>query len=72
MWFIISELFVEVFHATLRVVHYSQIDSVGVSGDKKGLHWYQWFDTHKETPLMLVVIRRVSIGINGTIAITRK
>ena len=26
-----------------RVVQYSQIDSIGVSGDKKGLHWYQWF-----------------------------
>ena len=24
-----------------RVVQYSQIDSIGVSGDKKGLHWYQ-------------------------------
>ena len=27
-----------------RVVQYSQIDSIGVSGDKKGLHWYQWYD----------------------------
>ena len=25
-----------------RVVQYSQIDSIGVSGDKKGVHWYQW------------------------------
>ena len=27
-----------------RVVHYSQIDSTGVSGDEKGLHWYQCCD----------------------------
>ena len=27
-----------------RVVQYSQIDSIGIStsGDKKGVHWYQW------------------------------
>ena len=25
-----------------RVDQYSQIDSIGVSGDKMGLHWYQW------------------------------
>ena len=25
-----------------RVVQYSQIDSIGVSGDKNGVHWYQW------------------------------
>ena len=24
-----------------RVAQYSQIDSIGVSGDKKGVHWYQ-------------------------------
>ena len=29
----------------VRVVQYSQIDSIGVSGDKKGLHWYQWKST---------------------------
>ena len=28
-----------------RVVQYSQIDSIGVSGDEKGLHWYQWKST---------------------------
>ena len=28
-------------HVSKRVVQYSQIDSIGVSGDKKGLHWYQ-------------------------------
>ena len=27
-----------------RVVQYSQIDSVGVSIDKKSLHWYEWYD----------------------------
>ena len=27
-----------------RVVQYSQIDSIGVSGEKKGLHWYQWYN----------------------------
>ena len=26
---------------------YSQIDSIGVSGDKKGLHWYQWYDWYQ-------------------------
>ena len=31
----------------LRVVQYSQIDSIGVSGDKKGLHWYQWYDWYQ-------------------------
>ena len=30
-----------------RVVQYSQIDSIGVSGDKKGLHWYQWYDWYQ-------------------------
>ena len=25
-----------------RVVQYSQIDSIGISGDKKGVHWYTW------------------------------
>ena len=25
-----------------RVVQYSQIDSIGISGDKKGVHWYIW------------------------------
>ena len=30
-----------------RVVQYSQIDSIGVSGDKKGLHWYQWYDRYQ-------------------------
>ena len=25
-----------------RVVQYSQIDSIGVSVDKKAVHWYQW------------------------------
>ena len=29
------------------VVQYSQIDSIGVSGDKKGLHWYQWYDRYQ-------------------------
>ena len=29
------------------VVQYSQIDSIGVSGDKKGLHWYQWYDWYQ-------------------------
>ena len=29
-------------------------------------------NTHKETPLVLVVIRRVSIGTNGTIGTNRK
>ena len=24
-----------------------QIDSIGVSGDKKGLHWYQWYDWYQ-------------------------
>ena len=28
-------------------VQYSQIDSTGVSGDKKGLHWYQWYDWYQ-------------------------
>ena len=32
---------------TARVVQYSQIDSIGVSGDKKGLHWYQWYDWYQ-------------------------
>ena len=31
----------------VRVVQYSQIDSIGVSGDKKGLHWYQWYDWYQ-------------------------
>ena len=31
----------------LRVVQYSQIDSIGVSGDKNGLHWYQWYDWYQ-------------------------
>ena len=26
----------------MRVVQYWQIESIGVRGDKKGLHWYQW------------------------------
>ena len=30
-----------------RVVQYSQIDSIGVSRDKKGLHWYQWYDRYQ-------------------------
>ena len=30
-----------------RVVQYSQIDSNGVSRDKKGLHWYQWYDWYQ-------------------------
>ena len=30
-----------------RVVQYSQIDSIGVSGGKKGLHWYQWYDWYQ-------------------------
>ena len=30
-----------------RVVQYSQIDSIGVSGEKKGLHWYQWYDWYQ-------------------------
>ena len=30
-----------------RVVQYSQIDSIVVSGDKKGLHWYQWYDWYQ-------------------------
>ena len=25
----------------------TQIDSIGVSGDKKGLHWYQWYDWYQ-------------------------
>ena len=25
-----------------RVVQDSQIDSISISGDKKGVHWYQW------------------------------
>ena len=29
------------FALPFTVVQYSQIDSIGVSGDKKGLHWYQ-------------------------------
>ena len=33
--------------ALWRVVQYSQIDSIGVSGDKKGLHWYQWYDWYQ-------------------------
>ena len=28
----------------VRAVQYSQIDSVGVSTDKKSLHWYEWYD----------------------------
>ena len=31
----------------MRVAQYSQIDSIGVSGDKKGLHWYQWYDWYQ-------------------------
>ena len=30
-----------------RIVQYSQIDSIGVSGDKKGLHWHQWYDWYQ-------------------------
>ena len=30
-----------------RVVQYSQIDSIGVNGDKKGLHWHQWYDWYQ-------------------------
>ena len=30
-----------------RLVQYSQIDSSGVSGDKKGLHWYQSYDWYQ-------------------------
>ena len=30
-----------------RVVQYSQIDSIDVSGDKKGLYWYQWYDWYQ-------------------------
>ena len=30
-----------------RVVQYSQIDSIGVSGYRKGLHWYQWYDWYQ-------------------------
>ena len=33
--------------AAQRVVQYSEIDSIGVSGDKKGLHWYQWYDWYQ-------------------------
>ena len=25
-----------------RVVQDSQIDSISITGDKKGVHWYQW------------------------------
>ena len=40
--------FVHTFNpASRRVVQYSQIDSIGVSGDKKGLHWYQWYDWYQ-------------------------
>ena len=56
----------------LRAVKYKQIDCVGVSDDKEGLHWYQWFNTHKQTPLLLMVLRRVSFGTNGKIGTTRK
>ena len=31
----------------LRVVQYSQIDSIGVSGEEKGLYWYQWYDWYQ-------------------------
>ena len=31
----------------MRVVQYSQIDSIGPSGDEKGLHWYQWYDWYQ-------------------------
>ena len=47
----------------VRVVQYSQIDSIGVSGDKKGLHWYQWQGTGQF---------QWSIGTNGTIGTNRK
>ena len=31
-----------------RVVQYSQIDSIGISGDKKGVHWYTWQDQYQQ------------------------
>ena len=37
----------QIFHHEPRVVQYSQIDSIGVSGDEKGLHWYQWYDRYQ-------------------------
>ena len=39
------------FPPCLWVVQYSQIDSNGVSGDKKGLHWYQ----SNPIPMVLLV-----------------
>ena len=26
----------------IEIVQYSQIDAIGVSGDKNSVHWYQW------------------------------
>ena len=31
-----------------KIVQYSQIDSIGVSGDKKDLYWYQWYDWYQQ------------------------
>ena len=62
----------------LRVVQYSQIDSIGVSGDKKGLHWYQWYDRYqwKSTLFQWFWLGtgqfQWSIGTNGTIGTNGK
>ena len=49
-----------------RVVQYSQIDSIGVSGDKKGLHWYQWYDLYQwKSNLFQWFCRWICISLRG-------
>ena len=49
-----------------RVVQYSQIDSVGVSGNKKGLHWYQWYDWYQwKSNLFQWFCRWICISLRG-------
>ena len=40
-------LWAQVGRRARRVVQYSQIDSIGVSGDEKGLYWYHWYDWYQ-------------------------
>ena len=48
--------------------HFNQFFRRGCCSRKRG----GFSNTHKQTPLVLVVIRRVSIGTNGTIGTNRK
>ena len=48
----------------LRVVQYSQIDSIGVSGDKKGIHWVPLVPMEKH-PISMVLLMNMHL-IKGT------